>query len=112
MKYKKQVLCGLMLCFCLCMTGCGKLYVMTDDEENQVVLYAAKMVSKYNRAQDTGYSYVSDEHKDKQKDTDVGQSDDASVDETQQEKTQMTLSDVIGISGISFSYQGYDISSS
>ena len=102
MKYKKQVLCGLMLCFCLCMTGCGKLYVMTDDEENQVVLYAAKMVSKYNRAQDTGYSYVSDEHKDKQKDTDVGQSDDASV----------TLSDVIGISGISFSYQGYDISSS
>ncbi len=45
MKYKKQVLCGLMLCFCLCMTGCGKLYVMTDDEENQVVLYAAKMVS-------------------------------------------------------------------
>ena len=64
MKYKKQVLCGLMLCFCLCMTGCGKLYVMTDDEENQVVLYAAKMVSKYNRAQDTGYSYVSDEHKD------------------------------------------------
>ena len=69
MKYKKQVLCGLMLCFCLCMTGCGKLYVMTDDEENQVVLYAAKMVSKYNRAQDTGYSYVSDEHKDKQKET-------------------------------------------
>ena len=67
MKYKKQVLCGLMLCFCLCMTGCGKLYVMTDDEENQVVLYAAKMVSKYNRAQDTGYSYVSDEHKDKQR---------------------------------------------
>ena len=112
MKYKKQVLCGLMLCFCLCMTGCGKLYVMTDDEENQVVLYAAKMVSKYNRAQDTGYSYVSDEHKDKQKDTDVGQSDDASVDETQQEKTQMTLSDAIGIAGISFSYQGYDISSS
>ena len=112
MKYKKQVLCGVMLCFCLCMTGCGKLYVMTDDEENQVVLYAAKMVSKYNRAQDTGYSYVSDEHKDKQKDTDVGQSDDASVDETQQEKTQMTLSDAIGIAGISFSYQGYDISSS
>lgn len=112
MKYKKQVLCGLMLCFCLCMTGCGKLYVMTDDEENQVVLYAAKMVSKYNRAQDTGYSYVSDEHKDQQKDTDVGQSDDASVDETQQEQTQMTLSDAIGIAGISFSYQGYDISSS
>ncbi len=42
----------------------------------------------------------------------MGQSDDASVDETQQEQTQMTLSDAIGIAGISFSYQRYDISSS
>ena len=39
MKYKKQVLCGLILCFCLCMTGCGKLYVMTDDEGVRSTLY-------------------------------------------------------------------------
>ncbi|MBD8916207.1 MAG: hypothetical protein UEY91_01215 [Lachnospiraceae bacterium] len=110
MKYKKRVLCGVMLCFCLLLTGCGKLYVMTEEEEDQVVLYAAKMISKYNRAQDTGYSYVSKENKDKQQDTDTDV--DADEQNTQQSEPQMTLSDAIGISGISFSYQGYDISTS
>ena len=110
MKYKKQVLCGVMLCFCLLLTGCGKLYVMTEEEEDQVVLYAAKMVSKYNRAQDTGYSYVSKENKDKQQDADTDADGDADEQNTQQSEPQMTLSDAIGIAGVSFSYQGYDIS--
>ena len=112
MKYKKQVLCGVMLCFCLLLTGCGKLYVMTEEEEDQVVLYAAKMVSKYNRAQDTGYSYVSKENKDKQQDADTDADVDADEQNTQQSEPQMTLSDAIGIAGVSFSYQGYDISTS
>lgn len=112
MKYKKQVLCGVMLCFCLLLTGCGKLYVMTEEEEDQVVLYAAKMVSKYNRAQDTGYSYVSKENKDKQQDADTDADGDADEQNTQQSEPQMTLSDAIGIVGVSFSYQGYDISTS
>lgn len=112
MKYKKQVLCGVMLCFCLLLTGCGKLYVMTEEEEDQVVLYAAKMVSKYNRAQDTGYSYVSKENKDKQQDADTDADGDADEQNTQQSEPQMTLSDAIGIAGVSFSYQGYDISTS
>ncbi len=112
MKYKKQVLCGVMLCFCLLLTGCGKLYVMTEEEEEQVVLYAAKMVSKYNRAQDTGYSYVSKDNKDKQQDADTDADGDADEQNTQQSEPQMTLSDAIGIAGVSFSYQGYDISTS
>lgn len=112
MKYKQQVLCGVMLCFCLLLTGCGKLYVMTEEEEDQVVLYAAKMVSKYNRAQDTGYSYVSKENKDKQQDADTDADVDADEQNTQQSEPQMTLSDAIGIAGVSFSYQGYDISTS
>ena len=112
MKYKKQVLCGVMLCFCLLLTGCGKLYVMTEEEEDQVVLYAAKMVSKYNRAQDTGYSYVSKENKDKQQDADTDADGDADEQNTQQSEPQMPLSDAIGIAGVSFSYQGYDISTS
>ncbi len=111
MKYKKQILCGMMLCFCLFMTGCSKLYVMTDDEENQVVLYAAKMVSKYNRAQDTGYSYVSDETRAKHEDADTADTEEVPADEAQQNEPQMTLSDAIGLTGVSFSYQRYDIAS-
>ena len=59
MKLHKRILCGMLLCLCISLTGCGTtLTDMTADEEEQVVLYAAKVVSKFNRAQDKGYSYV------------------------------------------------------
>ena len=50
MKLHKQVLCVGLICLCFSLTGCGlTLTQMTDQEEEQVVLYSAKIVSKFNR---------------------------------------------------------------
>lgn len=108
MKYNKRIVCMILLCLCLMLSGCGKLYVMTEEEENQVVLYAAKMVSKYNRAQDTGYSYVS---ADTRTEAEPKAPEDVTDEETPEEP-RTTLTEVLGLEGVTATYQGYDIASS
>ncbi len=55
MKFKRFVLLVSIMCILSCTTGCGEtLYTMTTDEETIVTLYAAKMVSKFNKNQTTG----------------------------------------------------------
>lgn len=52
---KRIVLTIIAICSSLCITGCGEaLYTMTPEEETIVSLYAAKMVSKFNKNQLTG----------------------------------------------------------
>lgn len=110
MKLHKQILCGMLLCFCISLTGCGtKLLEMTEDEEEQVVLYAAKVVSKFNRAQDKGYSYVDParrQPKNEQQESNTSDTD------NHNEDSGKTLSEVIGIDGMTFTYQGYDVTES
>lgn len=110
MKLHKQILCGMLLCFCVSLTGCGtKLLEMTGDEEEQVVLYAAKVVSKFNRAQDKGYSYVDPSRrqpKNEQQESNTSDTD------NHNEDSGKTLTEVIGIDGMTFTYQGYDVTES
>lgn len=55
MKFKRFVLIISVLCFSISATGCGEaLYTMTDEEETIISLYAAKMVSKFNKNQTNG----------------------------------------------------------
>jgi hypothetical protein len=112
MKFKKQMRCGLLLLLVLCfsLTGCGtQLYELTDDEEETIVLYSAKVVSKYNRAQDTGYCHVSQDVTDsKVEEADISEEDATSqTDETA--GTIQSFSDIIAIDGLQFEYQGYDV---
>ncbi|MDD6194017.1 MAG: hypothetical protein PUB19_03845 [Lachnospiraceae bacterium] len=106
MKLHKRILCGMLLCLCISLTGCGTtLLEMTEDEEEQVVLYAAKVVSKFNRAQDKGYSYVDPARRDSKKE----QSEQNTSEEEQQTDSGKTLTEIIGIDGMTFTYQGYDV---
>lgn len=112
MKLHKRILCGILLCFCFLLTGCGNsLIQMTDAEEEQVVLYAAKIVSKFNRAQDGGYAFVNEERKQKtQEKTPTDEEQTRTDDETQE--NEMSFSDIIGIEGVTFTYEGYDVTTS
>ncbi len=111
MKLHKRILCGILLCICFSLTGCGtSLISMTDDEETQVILYAAKMISKYNRAQDKGYSYVDSDRKDEAKEESA--KEDEAEENAEEQGDVMSFSDIIAIDGITFTYEGYDIMTS
>lgn len=115
MRYRKQLACIFLVSLCLCLSGCSKLYVMTDDEEDQVVLYAAKMISKFNRGQNIGYSYVSEEKKaDDTAETKTAENSTETTDaqEAPDAVTYVTLTDAIGVDGVTFDYEGYDIATS
>ena len=107
MKLHKQILCVGVLCLCFSLTGCGlSLTSLTDKEEEQVVLYAAKIVSKYNRSQDKGYVYVSKAKKKQEK----KEKDTTEKTSEQSKEEEMTLNDAIAAEGVTFTYQGYDVS--
>lgn len=109
MKKKQCFFCGVLLLFCIMCTGCGtKLYALTEEEENKIVLYSAKMVSKYNRAQDTGYCYVTQQD---EEDETGGEDTNPEKPAEQSEEPEATLSDVMAVEGLQITYQGYDVSS-
>ena len=126
------------LCLCLVslmFTGCGDtLYTMTADEETTVVLYAAKMVAKFNKNQTTGvcnarirdgeldeaYGISSDSDENEEINDDIS-SDVSEVDpETGEEITSegdlegnadtgLSFTDAIGIEGMEFSCSSFDV---
>lgn len=106
MRVKKRIFCGFLLLLCCSFTGCGaKLFELTDEEESMIVLYSAKIVSKYNRAQDTGYCYVEETEEE-----DVPEEPEREPEEGQEpEEPVHSFSDIIDIDGLQFEYQGYDV---
>lgn len=55
MKVKKFALFFIILCFCMCATGCGTpLYELTEEEEDSIVYYSARVVSKFNNYTSAG----------------------------------------------------------
>ena len=69
---KKGISVLLIAFLSLSLTGCGlipSLYSMTDEEEDQIVSYASKVVSKYNTLQGDGITrvYSSDYEKEEDK---------------------------------------------
>jgi hypothetical protein len=112
MKFKKQMRCGLLLLLVLCfsLTGCGtQLYELTDDEEETIVLYSAKVVSKFNRAQDTGYCQVSQDVMDRKAEEANASEEDATSQMEEAAGAIQSFSDIIAIDGLQFEYQGYDV---
>ena len=150
MPKKIMILMAVLLCFSL--TGCTTMIPLTEDEEEEIAIYTSSLISKYNRNQTNGITYISeqrqleiaeteasyhpalDEEVDEEpEDTDVIPEDDAMIDETNLDlddlegtagveagtgKTAHTttgdevagesisLTDLVGTSGISVSYQG------
>jgi hypothetical protein len=116
MKFSKRTFgaLSLLLVICFSFTGCGtQLYEMTAEEENIIVLYSAKIISKYNRAQDKGYCLVA-------KDKEVTEEDTSTVPEPvadedgviqidEATRYRNTFSSIYGIDGLNFEYQGYEI---
>ncbi len=61
MKFHKSLTMFILLVLVLSFTGCGTaLTELTEEEEETIVLYAAKIVAQYNTSKDDGYCYVAD----------------------------------------------------
>ncbi len=123
---RRQFFAVMVLCLSVVLTGCGTtLAEMTAAEEEIIVLYSAKMVSKFNRQQDKGYSYVTstedddensdtvteDIESDATEETDATEESDVAVD-TAEEQATISWNDIIGQEGINLSYTGYEVSTS
>lgn len=121
---KKGISVLLIAFLSLSLTGCGlipSLYSMTDEEEDQIVSYASKVVSKYNTLQGDGitrvYSSDYEKEEDKTEETtdDIAEEEPTSPGETDvvEDTTKyVTLDAALEQPGISFSYQGLNVSSS
>ena len=113
MKYKKIILCIRLFCICLSFSGCTKMYELTSEEEEKIVLYSAKMIAKYNRASHEGYSFVNpermkkaEEEKKAKEEEEAAKHADEEGDDTQ---SISSFSDIIGIEGVTFGYVDYEI---
>lgn len=121
---KKGISVLLIAFLSLSLTGCGlipSLYSMTDEEEDQIVSYASKVVSKYNTLQGDGITRVYSSDYEKEEDKTEETTDDIAEEEpTSQGETDVvedttkyvTLDATLEQPGISFSYQGLNVSSS
>lgn len=88
------------------LTGCGtQAYLLTENEENVIVNYAAHTVSKHNSYQENGLTSIP------LTEDETEQSDDSTLENTEQsemtpEEETFTLDDVYGEYGVSVSYTG------
>ena len=145
MNKKKILFFAISVLLCFVLSGCG-MTSLTADEEEQIALYSAKMIAKYNVNQTQGISYVSDKtakqyKKDQSKKEKTQQDDVASTSKTDSSdlssqdasdssknssgnsdaKTstdntatkdslkEISLTDVLGIKGISFAITGTEV---
>ena len=127
----KKLTCGLLIACCLLLSGCGeKLTELTEDEEEIVTLYAAKVVAKHDVRLSQGIvRYKGSEDDEDEEDTEESSEDEASEDEElteedadtsdadseSEEDTEeagetmaepVTLTKAMGIDGIAFTYEG------
>ena len=57
MRKKRVLFLGISLLLCFAFSGCGdEMYSLTEEEEQLIVDYSAKVVAKYNKASDVGVS--------------------------------------------------------
>lgn len=128
------VTCILVLSASLLFTGCGATMIdLTEEQENEIALYSAKVVSKFNINQDKGIVAIPQE---KEADTPADttsvvdqtdsepKKDDSSaqtntpdrVNETDEKEQEIvsskTLTEVMGIQDVSFLYRDAKVSSS
>lgn len=128
MKQKKWQKVIFLLLGCLMLTGCGEApYELTEEEQQLIVSYSAHVVSKFNRYQKDGLTYVPDEEEvleseqpetpseteqpeDKEQNTGDTSGGVASGDE--RPGTETTLNTVYADTGLTFTYLGNDVTAS
>ncbi|MCR5641221.1 MAG: DUF4352 domain-containing protein [Lachnospiraceae bacterium] len=132
------------LLLCVSLTGCTKMVSLTDEEEEEIAIYTSSLISKYNRTQTNGLTYISEQRRleieeaeasyhPTETDTEEQVPEDGSVDASTdptvtgipdgstgsltgatgptesmggEDATGITLTDLVGIDGLSVSYQG------
>ncbi|MCR5144284.1 MAG: hypothetical protein K6B67_03115 [Lachnospiraceae bacterium] len=113
MKFKKSLVCILLFCICLTFSGCAKMYDLTEEEEEKIVLYSAKMVAKFNRASREGYAYVDPEKIEKAEEEKRAEEEEEAAKKAAEEAAAMqsisSFSDIIGVDGMNFSYVSYEV---
>lgn len=135
MKMKQKKCRGMILAVlgCLMLTGCGEApYELTDKEQQLIVSYSAHVVSKFNRYQKDGLTYVpnleeklADEQEttvDTEDDTEMetqkpdglfsGSDGDLAATEIEQPAEVTAFDTVFADMGLSFSYLGNEVTTS
>ncbi len=126
MKVRKTSILCILLALALSLTGCGTaLYEMTDEEEQAIVLYAAKFVSQYNRAQDRGYCFVSswedalvEEAEEEQPELDEAveegelSAEGDGVSQEAEANNSVTMTEALSVEDLSCTYAGYEFTDS
>ncbi len=126
MKSHKSLVLSLIFAMMLLLTGCGTaLYEMTDAEEEAIVLYSAKLISQYNRAQTRGYCYVSNwqsylEEDEPQVEEELAEGEEL-LEGVEPEATQpeqvgteptYTMTEALGVDNLTCEYVNFELSSS
>lgn len=125
----KKLTCGVLIACCLLLTGCGeKLTELTTEEEEIITLYAAKVVAKHNVRLSQGivrYKGSEDDDEDEEEiseeeatedeelteeeeiaDTSDAESMAEDMEEAEAAAEPVTLTQAMGLDGISFTYEG------
>lgn len=88
------------------LTGCGtQAYILTENEENVIVNYAAHTVSKHNAYQKSGLTSISLAEEETEQSEENTTESTQQTEVTPQEET-FTLDDVYGEYGVNISYTG------
>lgn len=122
MKKKRVLFLGISLLLCFVFSGCGDtMYSLTEEEEQLIVDYTAKVVAKYNKASDVGVSklYFSSEDEDteeSEEQNDVGEeeipdSPDIGTTEgaTGEATSQVSFGEAFGFESVEFSNEGFEV---
>lgn len=113
MKYKKSILCILLFCICLSFSGCTKMYELTPEEEEKIVLYSSKMIAKYNRASHEGYSFVNPERIKKAEEEKKAKEEEEAAKHAEENDYETesisSFSDIMGIEGVTFGFVDYEV---
>ena len=48
---------------CVSLTGCTSMISLTDEEEEEIAIYTSSLISKYNRNQTNGLTYISEQRR-------------------------------------------------
>ena len=134
MKMKQKKCRGLLLLVlgCLMLTGCGEApYELTDEEQQLIVSYSSHVVSKFNRYQKDGLTYVPDveeevpetevvteteqipETEDVQENTEsIGTENSVESTEVEEPAEETTMDSVFEDMGVTFTYLGNEVTDS
>lgn len=117
---KKSLLFGVLAVTAVCLTGCGEEpYELETNERAIIVNYAAHIVAKYNTKQPEGYKYVfvpeeeeeepqveESEETVEEETTEEGTETGESEPEQQNDPEEMTLTQALGIPGVTAVFTG------